>query len=56
MASFNIRCGVLDINIEYERLNNIPREQRLCSFCNTNNIDEEINFLVLVSFYFCVYT
>ena len=41
MTLFNNGCGVLDINIENGRLNNIPRERRLCTRCITNNIEHE---------------
>ena len=34
----NFKSGVMDITIENVILNDIPRDQRLCILCNTNNI------------------
>ena len=39
------RCGVLPLKIETGRYQNIPQELRLCCFCPSNVIEDEIHFL-----------
>ena len=51
IALFNLRCGVLNINVENGRHNNIPREQRLCTLCKLKKIEDEYHFLLVCPCY-----
>ena len=44
------RCGALRIGVNSGRSNNIPVEQRTCTFCNSGDIDDEFHFLLSCSF------
>ena len=45
------RSGILPLAIETGRFNNIPVEYRLCRYCNENEIEDEIHFLLNCSAY-----
>ena len=40
------RCGCLNLQIHTGRHENIPRENRLCTFCNTHKIEDDFHFLL----------
>ena len=40
-----LRCGTLPLSIETGRYRQIPRDDRLCSSCNTRSIETEEHFL-----------
>ena len=40
------RCGVLDLEINKGRHHNIPREHRLCTYCNLGKVEDEFHFLL----------
>ena len=46
-----LRCGILPLKIETGRYTNIPKEFRLCIFCEKNEIEDEIHFLFECPFY-----
>ena len=46
-----LRSGVLPINIETGRFRNIALENRLCTICNSGEIESEIHFLFDCQFY-----
>ena len=43
----NFRCGVLSINIDKGRFENVLRQQRICPVGNTNNIQDEYHFVLV---------
>ena len=45
------RSGILPLAVETGRFNNIPVEYRLCRYCNENEIEDEIHFLLNCSAY-----
>ena len=45
-----LRCGVLDIEVNRGRRNNIPYIQRKCSFCYLNLIGDEFHFMLVCPF------
>ena len=45
------RCGILQLHIETGRFSNTKLEERLCCICNNNEIEDEIHFLCICSFY-----
>lgn len=49
VTKFRISCHKLQI--EYGRYHNIPREQRLCNLCDTNEIEDEYHFAPLTLHY-----
>ena len=40
-----IRCGILPLHIETGRFNNTPLEERLCTMCNNDDIEDELHFI-----------
>ena len=40
------RLGILPLHIETGRFKNIAIENRLCTFCNSNSIEDEFHFLM----------
>jgi hypothetical protein len=46
-----LRLGVLPLEIEKGRRNNIAREERFCKFCNCEKIEDEVHFLFECSFF-----
>ena len=47
----NLRCGILNKNIELGRFDNTPREQRICPVCNMNAIENEYHFILVCPYY-----
>ena len=45
------RCGILPLRVETGRYVGEPPEQRLCSFCNQIQIEDERHFLIQCTFY-----
>ena len=45
------RCGLLPIRIETGRYIGEPVENRLCRFCNSQNVESELHFLINCTFY-----
>ena len=45
------RCGILPLKVETGRYHQIPREFRLCIFCQNNDIEDEIHFFFHCNFY-----
>ena len=43
----NLRCGVLNINIELGRFDNTHREQKMCPVCNMNAKENEYDFILV---------
>ena len=41
-----LRISCHQLRIETGRYDNIPRNERLCNFCNCNNIEDETHFLL----------
>ena len=46
-----LRLSSHDLFIEKGRYTNIPREQRLCKFCNSGNIEDEKHFIIDCTLY-----
>ena len=46
-----LRCGSLPLNIETGRFKNVNLEDRICSLCNSNVIEDEMHFTIDCSFY-----
>lgn len=46
-----LRCGILPLKVETGRYTNIPKEFRLCIFCDKNVIEDEMHFLFDCSLY-----
>jgi len=46
-----IRSGILPINVETGRFRNIARENRLCTMCDTSEVEDELHFTLLCPFY-----
>ena len=46
-----LRFGILPLKIETGRYTNIPREYRLCIFCNHNVVEDEMHFLFVCPLY-----
>ena len=46
-----IRSGTLPIRIESGRFRNEPLEDRLCILCETNDVEDEIHFILFCSKY-----
>ena len=40
-----LRCGILPIHIETGRFTNIKAENRFCSICKTDQVEDEYHFL-----------
>ena len=45
------RAGILPLNIEVGRYRNTPLEERLCTLCEENVVEDEIHFLCSCSMY-----
>ena len=45
------RCGVLPLATETGRYRQIPSNERYCTFCDENAIEDEIHFLCTCNFY-----
>ncbi len=41
-----LRCGSLGIGVNVGRMQNIPYAQRICTYCNIHEIDDEFHFLL----------
>ena len=41
-----LRLGVLDLEIEIKRRNAIPREERFCKLCASQEVEDEIHFIL----------
>ncbi|MGI9312379.1 MAG: hypothetical protein ACR2O9_02440 [Alphaproteobacteria bacterium] len=48
----NFRISSHNLNIETGRWNNIPRNLRLCTCCNLNEVEDEYHFLLICPTYF----
>ena len=46
-----LRSGVLPLRVETGRFTQIPLEFRLCIFCESNNIEDEVHFIFECSLY-----
>ena len=46
-----LRCGILPINIETGRLRSIKRENRICTMCNMEEVEDELHFIFNCPFY-----
>ena len=46
-----LRLGILPINIELERYNGTPREERICQICDSGEIEDEKHFLFVCPVY-----
>ena len=42
------RAGMLPLSVEVDRYRNIPMEERLCTLCDDNIVEDEILFFVFV--------
>ena len=51
LALTRFRLRSHNLAIETGRHNRIPRDQRVCSFCNSGKIEDEIHFLLFCSHY-----
>ena len=40
------RLGTFDLEVESQRKNKTPREERICKICDTKEIENEIHFLL----------
>ena len=45
------RCGYIDIHDNSGRINDINYEDRICKYCNLNDIDAEFHFLLRCAFH-----
>ena len=45
------RCCSFSLQIHTGRINNTPRESRICTFCNLNKIEDEFHFLMICPLY-----
>ena len=46
-----LRYGILPLRVETGRFVNEQREDRLCTLCNSNSIEDQIHFLFNCPFY-----
>ena len=46
-----LRCGLLDLTIHSGRINKVQRHNRLCTFCNLGQIEDEFHFLFICPIY-----
>ena len=51
LALTRFRCSAHNLAIEEGRYRNIPRENRICTFCNMNFIETEYHFLLVCPYY-----
>lgn len=49
-----LRCGVLPLRVETGRFRNLPVEDRLCIFCDLNEVETEIHFCFVCPLYSCI--
>ena len=49
MAQF--RCGILPLHVETGRYVNLDADERICEFCKTNQIEDELHFICQCSLY-----
>ena len=47
----NFRVGSHDLEIERGRYSNIPRQNRICTLCNSSSLEDEFHFLLNCEFY-----
>ena len=40
-----LRCGTLPIQVELGRYRSVPRDERLCQYCNTREVEDEFHLL-----------
>ena len=45
-AFAKLRCGVLPIEVETGRYRNTPLQQRTCKICDSNQVEDEVHFLI----------
>ena len=45
------RSGILPLGVEVGRYTNVPLDERLCSLCNANAVEDELHFLCSCSLY-----
>lgn len=50
-ALAQLRCGILPLRVETGRFRNEPLTDRLCVFCNLNEIENEIHFILKCTLY-----
>ena len=50
-ALAKVRCGVAPLRIETGRFSGTPEDERLCTLCNTNEIENELHVLTQCEFY-----
>ena len=46
-----LRCGILPLYIETGRYTNVKLENRICTFCDDNKIENELHFTMNCSLY-----
>ena len=46
-----LRCGFLNLEVNTGRMNDVPRNNRLCTFCNKGQIEDEFHFLLVCPIY-----
>lgn len=46
-----LRTGILPLRVETGRYIGEPAEQRICKFCQTNNVEDERHFLLYCNLY-----
>ena len=46
-----LRCGYVNINVNIGRINNTRFEERVCTYCNCNSLDDEFHFLLVCTFH-----
>ena len=46
-----IRCGILPIRVETGRFHRLPLEERICEFCDSGDIEDEIHLLLFCNNY-----
>ena len=51
LALTRFRCSAHNLAIEEGRYRNIPRENRICTFCNMNFVETEYHFLLVCPYY-----
>jgi len=51
IALCRLRLRSHNLAIEVGRHSNIPRERRLCIYCDSDQVEDEIHFLLFCSFY-----
>ncbi len=41
-----LRCGTASLRIETSRYERLPVEQRVCEVCDSDNVEDEMHFLI----------